>query len=121
MFNSFLRRFTVYIIVALVAVSCNNQSNTNTPITIPGLIYTKHARCRMECRHITEREIREVITENTINQRKSDPNGRPCPTTAYEGYTTENQHLRIIIGKCDNKWKVVTCIDLENEFDCDCH
>ena len=87
---------------------------------IPALIYTKHARCRMDCRHINEREIKEVIAANHINERKSDAAGRPCPTYAYEGYSTDKQHLRIVVAKCETNWKVVTCIDLDNEFACDC-
>ena len=27
------------------------------------LIYTKHARCRMECRHIDESEVKEVLED----------------------------------------------------------
>ena len=84
------------------------------------LIYTKHARCRMDCRHVTETEVREIVAENHINERKSKPDDARCPTYAYEGYSHEQQHLRIVIAKCDEVWKVVTCIDLENEFACDC-
>lgn len=84
------------------------------------LIYTKHARCRMQCRHINEQEIQEILDAGNINERKSNPNDSRCPTYAYEGYSHEQQHLRIVIAKCDAVWKVVTCIDLENEFACDC-
>ena len=85
------------------------------------LIYTKHARCRMDCRHINEQEIQEIISADHINARKSNPNDSRCPTYAYEGYSHDHQHLRIVIAKCDEVWKVVTCIDLENEFACECH
>ncbi len=119
------RFFFIPLFVALVITGCQ----TSGPIQpdagsadIPPLIYTKHARCRMECRHINEAEIKEVLAENNINNRKSNPEGKPCPAYAYEGYSKEHQHLRIIIGKCDDHaWKVITCIDLGNEFECDCH
>jgi hypothetical protein len=115
----------VYIFAcAIILSSCQDKTTrgagTGTD-NIPPLIYTKHAKCRMACRHINEAEIKEVLTENHINERKSDAAGKPCPTYAYEGNTTESQHLRIIIAKCDNTWKVVTCIDLDNEYECDCH
>ena len=74
----------------------------------------------MECRHINETEIKEVIAENHINQRKSNPDGNPCPVYAYEGNTAENQHLRVVVAKCEREWKIVTCIDLDHEFECDC-
>lgn len=102
------------------------QPNTPTPPheakgteTRP-LVYTKHARCRMQCRHIDETEIQEILTAGNINNRKSDPTDKPCPTYAYEGYSHDEQHLRIVIARCDDVEKVVTCIDLDNEFECDC-
>ena len=110
--------------VAFILTACQSNSSTNGnsgASNIPPLIYTKHAKCRMACRHINEGEIKEIITENHINERKSNAVGKPCPTFAYEGYSNEHQHLRIVIAKCDNTWKVVTCIDLGNEFECDCH
>ena len=119
-----LRLLFPAIAIALILGSCqtkNGGDNGVAPSSIPELIYTKHARCRMDCRHINEAEIKEVLGENNINERKSNANGHPCPTYAYEGYSNEHQHLRIVIAKCDNTWKVVTCIDLGNEFECDCH
>ena len=67
------------------------------------LIFTRHARCRMDCRHITAREIHEVLDNGIINYSKSEPNSHPDPKYAVEGYTTEQQHLRIIVapGKCE--------------------
>jgi hypothetical protein len=85
------------------------------------LIYTHHARCRMECRHISERDIREVLQEGYINSAKSEQNPGPCPTYAIE----ENRHtdgvrLRIIFAKCGQETRVVTCIDRDHEYACDC-
>jgi len=119
--SQFILRVCICAFVAgLILSSCQNKAPVDAA-NIPPLIYTKHARCRMDCRHINEAEIKEVLGENNINERKSNANGHPCPTYAYEGYSNEHQHLRIVIAKCDNTWKVVTCIDLGNEFECDCH
>jgi hypothetical protein len=83
--------------------------------------YTKHAKCRMDCRHITSSEVEDIMKNGTINYRKSNINDKPCPAYALEGYTvSDNQHVRIIFAQCDHKTKVVTCIDLDNEFTCDC-
>lgn len=84
------------------------------------LSFTKHAHCRMACRGITEAEIREVLTEGKINARKSDPNDSPCPTYAIEDRVKDGQLLRIVFGVCGQQVKVITCIDLEQEHDCDC-
>ena len=84
------------------------------------LEYTRHSRCRMECRHITQKEVEEVVRNGEINYKKSDVNDMPCPTYALEGVTDDQQHVRIVFAQCDQKTKVVTCIDLDNEFACDC-
>lgn len=86
------------------------------------LIYTKHARCRMQCRNITEQEIHEVLDFGKINTAKSEAhNGSgTCPTYALEANTHEGQRLRIVFAKCDDVVKVVTCIDLDHEFECHC-
>jgi len=85
------------------------------------LEYTKHAQCRMECRHVTPEEVQDIMQHGEVNYRKSETGGRPCPTYALEGYTQqEHQHLRIVFAQCDYKTKVVTCIDLDTDFECHC-
>lgn len=85
------------------------------------LIFTRHARCRMDCRHITAREIHEVLDNGNINYGKSEPESRPDPKYAVEGYTAEQQHLRIIIAPENAKLIVITCIELGVEWSCHCN
>lgn len=84
------------------------------------LIYTHHARCRMDCRHITETEVKEILASGEIDYRKSEPDARPDPKYALEGYTHENQHLRIIFAPTGRGLVVITCIELGVEWQCDC-
>jgi hypothetical protein len=84
------------------------------------LEYTQHAICRMDCRHISRTEVQDIMREGSINYRKSNAKGRPCPTYAVEGYTDDNQHVRIVFAQCDNTTKVVTCIDIGKEWECHC-
>lgn len=84
------------------------------------LEYTKHARCRMECRQIDESEVEEIMRTGEINYRKSELDASPCPTYALEGMTHDDQHVRIVFAQCDDKTKVVTTIDLEHEWECHC-
>jgi len=83
---------------------------------------TYHAKCRMNCRYIDAYEIQQVIDNNYINKRKSNPNASPgrCPTIAYEGRTKDDQLVRVILGDCANDPKIITVIDLENNYDCHC-
>ena len=85
------------------------------------LILTKHAHCRMDCRHITMKEIREILDKGTINYAKSEPDAHPDPKYALEGLTDEKQHLRIIIASEGAKLIVITCIELGVEWQCDCN
>lgn len=84
------------------------------------LEYTQHAKCRMECRHITQAEIKEIMQDGEINYNKSEVKASPCPTYAVEGTTSDNQKVRIVFAQCDYKTKVVTVIDLGKEWQCDC-
>jgi hypothetical protein len=85
------------------------------------LIFTRHARCRMDCRHITSQEIQEILDNGTINYAKSEPKSRPDPRFALEGYTAEQQHLRIIIAPEKGKLIIITCIELGVEWSCQCN
>jgi len=82
--------------------------------------YTEHAKCRMQCRKISQDEVEEIMKEGKINYAKSDVNDRPCPTYALEGITKDNQRVRIIFAQCDYKTKVITSIDLNTDWECHC-
>ena len=75
--------------------------------------YTEHAKCRMQCRNISQAEVEEIMKDGKINYNKSDVNAKPCPAYAVEGITKDDQRVRIVFGQCDFKTKVITCIDLE--------
>lgn len=82
--------------------------------------YTQHAKCRMECRKISQAEVEEIMRDGKVNYKKSDLQDRPCPTYALEGITKDNQRVRIVFAQCDLKTKVVTCIDLDTDWECHC-
>lgn len=84
------------------------------------LEYTAHAKCRMQCRRISQAEVEEIMRDGKINYKKSDVKDRPCPTYALEGTTRDQQRVRIVFAQCDYKTKVVTCIDLDTDWACDC-
>ena len=126
-----LKLLFISFFAGVVFASCTpNRDNKSIPdagdhqsIIDPStpLIYTKHARCRMDCRHISEGDIREVLREGHINEAKSKQESGRCPTYAIE----EDRHkdgvrLRVVFAKCDHETRVVTCIDRDHEFACDC-
>lgn len=83
------------------------------------LIYTKHARCRMECRHIDESEVQEILDNGTVNYNKIEESdkGKSYP---LEGVTHDKQHVRIVFAPKKENLVVVTVIDLDKDWYCDC-
>ena len=73
------------------------------------IILTKHAHCRMECRHITASEIDEVLKGEHVNLRKSGQSHEEanCPTKAYEGVTHNGQTVRVVVAECADKAKLL--------------
>lgn len=84
--------------------------------------YSKHAQCRMACRHIDEQEVEDILRNGTINYKKSDIGDQPeCKRRyAVEGTTRDKQRVRIIFAPCKNEVTVVTVIDIGKEWPCDC-
>ena len=89
-----------------------NRNTTN-------LVFSKHAKCRMDCRKIDESEVREILRSGIINYKKiqSDKRGKTYPV---EGYTHDKQHVRIVFAPKDDGLVVVTVIDLGTGWACDC-
>ena len=123
--------FLLVLALAVVLISkwrnVREDANAETTVRKRGfdrrvstLEYTKHALCRMDCRHISKNDIQDIMLSGEINYAKSDVNDKPCPTYALQGYSNDGQHLRVVFAQCQSKTKVVTCYDLEKDFECHC-
>jgi Domain of unknown function (DUF4258) len=98
--------------------STNRERGLNrTPINIK---LSKHAKCRMECRHIDQTEINDILQKGKINYNKSDLNGAGDEKYAVEGVTKDNQKIRIIVAQAVRSSTIVTVIDLDTKWDCHC-
>lgn len=87
----------------------------------PGQInYSKHALCRMDCRHIDKQEIADMVVNGTINEHKSDMRATPDPRYAVEGTTRDGQKVRIIVAQSARVSTIVTVIDLDTGWNCHC-
>ena len=84
------------------------------------LIYTHHALCRMDCRHISKDDITYIMHKGIIFLNKTNLYDKPCPTFALQGYTKENEDVRVIFAQFDSITKVITCYNLHKEFECHC-
>ncbi len=126
----------VVLILAVIAWSlktCRNSKDTYPERSVNveqgdwrhhKLVYTSHARCRMECRDISESEVEFVLANGVVNPEKSremdEEAAGHCPTYALEADTKDGQHVRIVYGACDKITKVITAIDLGVEHACNC-
>lgn len=117
-------RVTVHNNTGVTSTKNENTTTVHTPAGLNRhaiLKYTRHARCRMECRHVSEQEVEEILATGRVNTGKSDPYDQPCPTYALEGYSDEGQHLRVVFAPCEDTTSVITCIDLDKDWTCSCN
>lgn len=89
-------------------------------VQLSDLKITKHAGCRMDCRQISKQEILQVLHQGRINKSKTRTDKRGT-TYAYEGSTSDGQRVRVIVAPQSNQVTIVTVIDLDNEWDCNCN
>ena len=81
--------------------------------------FTKHARCRMTCRSITQKEVKEIVRKADVNYNKSELDAARGPKYAVEGYTSKDrQHIRVIVAPKQRHLSIVTVIDLDKEWEC---
>ncbi|MBK7155499.1 MAG: DUF4258 domain-containing protein [Sandaracinaceae bacterium] len=83
------------------------------------LRYTQHGRCRMACRHITEAEVEALLEDGHIAPDRTRTDGE-CVSYAVEGRTDDGQEVRIVYADCDRETRVVTTIDLGQDWPCEC-
>lgn len=101
--------------------SASNSAVINSFRNAAHLKLTKHAKCRMECRHITLQEIKEILKNGDENYAKDREGSKGDKTYALEGYSSEQQHIRIVIASENNEVVVITCIDLDKDWPCNCY
>lgn len=80
---------------------------------------THHGRCRMACRHFDQGEVEQILAEGRLVPERTRLDGR-CPTHALEGTTRDGQRARMVFAACDDEARLVTAIDLDTEWPCDC-
>jgi hypothetical protein len=86
------------------------------------LVLTKHVMCRMACREVSLDEIKEIIANGKVNYHKSGLGKKGDSTFALEGISRDKQHLRVVVApEKDGSLVVITCIDLEKEWACNCN
>ncbi len=91
-----------------------------TAMATQPLAYTRHARCRMDCRNVDEEEILAILTTGERDPARGREEPGRCPTHALEGRSRDGQRLRVVFAACEDETRVVTAIDLDFEGACAC-
>jgi hypothetical protein len=85
------------------------------------ITYSRHAKCRMDCRKIDESEVKEILESGVINFDKDKVTEKGV-TYPLEGKTHDGQNVRIVFAPKQNEVVVVTAIDLDTDWPCgDCN
>lgn len=118
---------TILLLIAIIAIWYFRNNNFNKASSAENLfrdtshlILTRHVKCRMGCRHIDIGEIKEIISDGNVNYSKSGKGSKGDDTYALEGVSNEHQHLRVVVAPESDGLVVITCIDLDKEWPCNC-
>lgn len=82
------------------------------------VVYTHHARERMDCRQVTEDEVLAVLKDGVLDPSRTRNDGE-CPSVALEATSADGQELRVVFAQCEGENRVVTAIDLGADHGCD--
>ena len=97
--------------------ACTDSSDPVESMRKAPVVLTRHARERMACRHIDRAEIESVLATGRYVPERTRTDG-PCPSHALEGPDSEGGPLRVVFAACPGETRVVTAIDLDDDFDC---
>lgn len=84
------------------------------------LVYSKHARCRMGCRMIDDYEVKEILLTGKLEESRIEETEKGI-TYPLEGLTRDKQYVRVVFAPKEKETVVVTVIDLETEWPCNCN
>ncbi len=130
------------LLIACFEVDTTNTAPTSAPLELPAqapstppasaeasslqgemlarpLDITRHGACRMDCRKIDQGEAMTVLREGTLDPSRTRTDG-PCPSHAIEGTGTDGHRLRVVFAECRDETRLVTAIDLDQDWPCDC-
>ncbi|MBL4715050.1 MAG: DUF4258 domain-containing protein [Bacteroidia bacterium] len=84
------------------------------------LTYSKNAECRVDCRNISEKDVKQLLQNGNFNFNEKSPVAEPCPSYILEGKTADGKLIRVTYLSCDNETRVSSAIDLNKNYKCDC-
>jgi hypothetical protein len=110
-------------VIVLLLLACGASPElANDPVAAlraKPIVLTRHASCRMDCRKVDRAEIAAVLKAGRHVPERTRNDGE-CPSHALEGPDSEGGPLRVVFADCPGEARVVTVIDLDDDWPCDC-
>ena len=97
-----------------------NKTTEHVAVNASAITYSKHARCRMDCRHITAEEVQDVLANGRLDESRTRTTNEGT-SYAMEGTTLDEQHVRIVYSPHSSETVIVTVIDLDKDWPCNCN
>ncbi len=112
----------VLLLIAFLVKKFSGNGNDEVALDIgsfKNIEYSAHAKCRMDCRKIDKTEIKEILEKGKINNSKTRKSSKGI-SYAIEGWSHDNQHVRVVCSPKGAALVIVTVIDLDTNWSCDC-
>ncbi|MCB9233171.1 MAG: DUF4258 domain-containing protein [Bacteroidia bacterium] len=121
-------RFFIILAGVLLAALCKQCLGDDSACDFPNrnhtkdLVYSRHAKCRMDCRKIGPALVEDVYQYGEVNCAKSGKNKGEMRYALEKEDALTGDKVRIIIADDQDKHShvVVTVIRLDKEFPCNC-
>jgi hypothetical protein len=110
--------FAVWRIAAVVG-NPNTSCDFKQRVPLQDLVYVAHARCRMNCRDISQSLVEKVYLEGELNCKKSS-NSKGKSRYALEKRDDRGDIIRIIVEDDDGQHVIITVIRLDKPDKCTC-
>ena len=72
------------------------------------LTYSNMAKCEMECRSISEKDVMIILKNGEVNFKESNVHGQPHPSYSIDGSLSGNKKIRVITDTYDSIAEIKT-------------
>ncbi len=126
----FIRRLKFYIFGLLIGVLLVNVITKGKACQMPSTVkleelysqwmrYDETARCQMNCRGISEKEVRGILEKGSVNYSESNVHEKPFGRYAVD-VEAKGKELRFIIEDRDTLSMVMKVLIVEGKDTCIC-
>lgn len=84
--------------------------------------FLNDSSCKLQCRGITENEIKEVLKNGNVDYSRSNVHAKPFARYTVEGSSNNGKLICVLADDCDTITKIISAIEVNNKTDtCKCN